>query len=814
MNREEFRLARTKKMSDVSDALLPWIEDDVTDEEAILLAVHEQFLDLYRDTEFALSPKDAWDWFRKKVEPGLEAARATSDPRKIADWLGTAVVNGVHALRRPERRKMWLSRRDPKVRPFHVEADGQVVKVDEPFVVCGGVEMDFPGEPVGDPSCWINCRCVLASPSQLTFEETTMPITEDDVAAFMSEPTGWDDGMDDDLDDDLPEDDAWLEDDEDDDPTDPDRLMWHALLVPEGVESGDGRKFSKGALTWRDLPLPMRWQREDQQGHDGAVTVAVINRIERFGDDLWGEGSFLDEDDADRAVGQIMDGGLRGVSIDADQAEMAADPEDGTVEFAKGRISAATLVAIPAFMEATIRLGPMPEDPTAEKEATYEEFLEPEFAVSEKPWDGSASRFTPEEYKRSTILHKCDGLEKSCHSLPIREPGGQLSRAGVHAAAARLNQVDATPAQKAAARRALRAAYRELGEEVPDSLAASAFARGPGWVTHPKETRKLHHYWTKGAGARKVRWGTPGDFRRLRRHLAKYIEPRFLNRVVAQWHHDALGYWPGQCGRPGNPPCGKRRRGHSAESVSLAAAAPVVWDSAMFEDPGLTEPTALVVDGDHVYGHIAAWGTCHVGIRGVCTTAPRSQTGYAIFRTGAVMTDKGRISVGQITMNTGHADLDLEAYGTKAHYDHTGTVVADVAAGEDEHGIWVSGAVRDGATAEQRHALQAGALSGDWRTVGGALELVAALVVNVPGFPVPRPALAADAGEQVSLIAAGVVDAPMVERSPIGMTVGDIAGHVIAELDGRERRRKHLAALSATMVEARLDLVAATIGGR
>ena len=47
--------------------------------------------------------------------------------------------------------------------------------------------------------------------------------------------------------------------------------------------------------------------------------------------------------------------------------------------------------------------------------------------ISDAAWDGSAGRFTPEQWKKSTVLHVCTGDEKSCHKLPIREPGGALS---------------------------------------------------------------------------------------------------------------------------------------------------------------------------------------------------------------------------------------------------------------------------------------------------------------------------------------------------------------------------------------------------
>lgn len=182
---------------------------------------------------------------------------------------------------------------------------------------------------------------------------------------------------------------------------------------------------------------------------------------------------------------------------------------------------------------------------------------------------------------------------------------------------------------------------------------------------------------------------------------------------------------------------------------------PAVW----FDDPHLTEPTAIHVTRDgRVFGHLAVWGTCHIGLPGRCVEPPRSPSNYAYFRTGAVYTEEGtQVAVGHITLGTGHAGPAASARAAAEHYDNTGTVVVDVAAGEDSHGIWVAGAVRPGTTPDQIRALRAAPLSGDWRTIGGNLELVGALAVNVPGFPVPRPSGKIAADEMVTLVAAGVV---------------------------------------------------------
>lgn len=179
-----------------------------------------------------------------------------------------------------------------------------------------------------------------------------------------------------------------------------------------------------------------------------------------------------------------------------------------------------------------------------------------------------------------------------------------------------------------------------------------------------------------------------------------------------------------------------------------------------FDNPRLSGPTPLTVTADgRVYGHAALWGTCHVGYKDRCVQPPRSSSNYAFFSTGTVLTADGSIKrVGRLTANTNHATQELAAQPARDHYDHTGFAAAYVAAGEDEYGIWYSGAIAPDATDAQIANIRAAAVSGDWRGINSSLEMVGLLAVNTPGFPIPRPtALIAD-GAPVTLIAAGMLE--------------------------------------------------------
>lgn len=208
-----------------------------------------------------------------------------------------------------------------------------------------------------------------------------------------------------------------------------------------------------------------------------------------------------------------------------------------------------------------------------------------------------------------------------------------------------------------------------------------------------------------------------------------------------------------------------------AEDVLTAGAAgmaplhpPLAW----FDDPVLDGPTPLTVQKDgRVYGHAALWNSCHIGEPsgpGICVPPPRSGMGYSVFHHGVCETAEGiDVPCGQITLGTTHASSNLTWQQTIEHYEHTGMAVADVVAGEDAYGIWVSGGLRPSVPAEKVREMKAGSISGDWRTViNRGLEFVAALVVNVGGFPVPRPearVVASAAGEEevLALVAAGMV---------------------------------------------------------
>ena len=183
-------------------------------------------------------------------------------------------------------------------------------------------------------------------------------------------------------------------------------------------------------------------------------------------------------------------------------------------------------------------------------------------------------------------------------------------------------------------------------------------------------------------------------------------------------------------------------------------AANITYDIADFRNPQLDRLTPIQVTKDgRVYGHLAGWKTDHIGRPG---TKPPHGTDYKYFHQGLAPTTEGDLPVGHLTLGTGHAGAG-NAVQAAAHYDNTGAQVAQVRAGEDAHGIWIAGRMLPTADDLQRQTLRRSSLSGDWRKVDGEWELVAALAVNVPGFPIPRTETFVASGADDALVAAGIV---------------------------------------------------------
>lgn len=500
---------------------------------------------------------------------------------------------------------------------------------------------------------------------------------------------------------------------------------WHGILTVEGIETGDGRYFAPNSLTWPEGDLPLRWCPEDQGEHKKAYRVGNINRIERrpvggaenvF--EIWGHGTFDVEDEMGRRIRDKMARGYAsGNSVDVDSINEAStevvfaesgNPE--TVIFHAGRIRATTLVDIPAFVEAKIGLG-------AEQRQELYGLVAAGAVVMPRPllFAGPA----PAALVAAAV-------------------------AGEWLPAMHFSQLATTGTSGWVSPEVARAHFAYVPPPLPDGRVNLA------------ECRYLHHTATADGQP-----GLPNLTACAASIHALNARPGRLAPIELRAAYDhlaahlvAAGITPAPF--TAVPPAVDDGEGTVTAAVLEATDCP---PAAWFADPGLPGPTGLTVTDDgRVFGHGALWGTCHVGMPGTCVNPPE-ELAHDYYRLGEIRcADGSRVPVGQITLGTGHAPTSGVSWrGAADHYDNTGTVVADVATGNDEYGIWVSGALRPGVSPVQVRELMGAKLSGDWRKIGGSLRLVAFLAVNVPGFPVPRMRAGMFAGEQLALVAAGVV---------------------------------------------------------
>ena len=223
--------------------------------------------------------------------------------------------------------------------------------------------------------------------------------------------------------------------------------------------------------------------------------------------------------------------------------------------------------------------------------------------------------------------------------------------------------------------------------------------------------------------------------------------------------------YPGMPGMPGMP-----NMTASGEESADPPRQWFEWPGFYVGDPRLVRQAdghhacPLTVEGRRVFGHIAYWGANHTGLPGQNRKPPHSPT-YAYFMTGARVTAGGEVvAVGNLTMGCGHAPTSVRSWekvkshyepppgAAAAHYDggYGAVQMADVAAGEDDFGIWVAGVLCEDVSDAQVRKFSSLGLSGDWRTIAGKLHLVAALAVPVPGFPIAR--------QDVLVAAAEVID--------------------------------------------------------
>jgi hypothetical protein len=489
---------------------------------------------------------------------------------------------------------------------------------------------------------------------------------------------------------------------------------WSGPVGRLGSETSDGRLIESDGFYSRSLPLPLDWQEYTEEAHDKAVTVGTIDTVElRDGGVIWASGEWLDEAVIPKVAPArlLVDQGVVYPSVQAAGCEVEYRELGGGMgtyvdgEFEEGE-PYRVIMAYTSFELAKVTL----------------------VAVQAAP----DLRISTDTEEMASLI--AAGVRSSgWGSLPIADTGQKWDGPG---AAGRVAQ------------------WAGVDEEGAGQAAWDKYARAFLWQDPDADPQ------TKGAYKLGVADVIDGDLT---------IVPRGVYAVagVLNGARGGADIPEAQQGRLKSTVSGLYERiAKAADDDTIKAPFSLVASAepemrlphrSWFDEPVMTEYTPLTITPDgRVFGMLAPWDFEHIGVPGA--TCPASRTGYAYFHLGATMTDGGEVATGKLTVGGGHADGTYGYMATAEHYDNVGTAVATVRVGENEFGVWVAGALVADATPNQVETLRQSPLSGDWRDIGGNLELVAAHAVNVPGFPIPRARqLVASGGRTFSLLASARV---------------------------------------------------------
>lgn len=193
---------------------------------------------------------------------------------------------------------------------------------------------------------------------------------------------------------------------------------WHAYLHVEGIRTDDGREIAPGATQFPDLPVSLRFLKEDEGGHYGAETCGRIDTMEMQVVDgitaCYATGVFGTDHIGQKAQLSVQEQTQRFISIDPRDVEGEyvevqvtvsgsifddCDGEyDGWFRMTSFVVGAATIVPIPALQQAVITMAdqPLPMAPLATERAQPTVVITASGAPMDWPANPPADWFTQE----------------------------------------------------------------------------------------------------------------------------------------------------------------------------------------------------------------------------------------------------------------------------------------------------------------------------------------------------------------------------------------------------------------------------------
>ena len=131
-----------------------------------------------RENKLSGVPQSCFDRIQASLQAGIDAGDTTAElSARVKAEFNTIADGEARRIARTEtsaaygkgrstamqsagvQYKQWLTSGNDNVRPYHAEANGQIVPIDEPFIV-GGEELQYPGDEAGSAGNVIECHCV------------------------------------------------------------------------------------------------------------------------------------------------------------------------------------------------------------------------------------------------------------------------------------------------------------------------------------------------------------------------------------------------------------------------------------------------------------------------------------------------------------------------------------------------------------------------------------------------------------------------------------------------------------------------------
>jgi 2'-5' RNA ligase len=472
----------------------------------------------------------------------------------------------------------------------------------------------------------------------------------------------------------------------------------NAALAFENQQTGDGRIFAQGALTWDTGPWPLQYADEMGAGHDGAELAGAIQTLGRDGDRLTGNGVLYLTQRAGYEAEMLLDQGAPlGVSVDLDDVDIelvdntsGAEGEDGGLVLAAAAypqlsvlnlgddgwlITASSRAGWTASGTAMTRIqhattvmsGPGGRIPAAAARSLF-------------PGALTAAAGDPDDPETGVVVHS----ENSGDYLV------RITRARVRGAT-----LVAMPAYSAA--RIVLDPVEDLDEGEPEAADDFSAAAPDGLE------RVIAHVCSSPVpvAARDIAQALALTMSTTRRHLRAAVEAGRIVRIARGLYTAPSTIPEGEvtAAAPGDA-------AQAVDGIDMSELEASAW-RVMQEQPPMPadwfrEPTpeelppgsggVHYADG-RVYGWVAQAGVPHAvhGKKVQIEKLGRLDLSHFL-RAKFPLDDGSEIAVGTITMNVGHHRDGWQCETAACQFDDSGTVAGIVTVGQNSRGLWFSGA--------------------------------------------------------------------------------------------------------------------------